>query len=269
MEVPSGRYPDRMWLKIAIDGPAGSGKSSVSSAVARKRGLVHIDSGSCYRAICYRALQWNVNLLDEAALTHLAHATDLQFRIDPLTRGSRIFMEGEDVTPAVRRPEVEAEVAKVARVSGVRKRVVGILKNPVRDINEVKNAEGMIMDGRDIGSVVWPDAHLKIFLKASLSTRAQRRYKEFMERRVSIGFKELVRQIQERDRVDRERKDSPLVLLPEAEVIDSTFMSMEEVIGRVDELIESVKSRYFSASTVAVSRDSNSEGYFVIEGVDE
>lgn len=241
-----------MWLRVAIDGPAGSGKSTVAYLVARKRGLVHIDSGACYRAICYKALNRGVDLLNETALIRLSYNTDLQFRIDVETRRSRIIMDGEDITPAVRRPEVESQVSKVARVSGVRERVVSILRDPTPNRSGIIAGEGMIMDGRDIGSVVWPDAELKVFLTASMSTRARRRHREFRARGVSINLDELVRQIEERDRVDLERKDGPLVLLPDAKFIDSTSLELEQVVEKVDGLIAEVRSKLLKSNQVAV-----------------
>ena len=241
-----------MWLRVAIDGPAGSGKSSVASLVARKQKLVHIDSGACYRAICYKALNRGINLLNERALITLAHRTDLKFKIDLKTRKSRIFLDGKDVTPAVRSPEVEAEVSKVARVSGVRQRVVGILRDPTPNRDEVSAGEGLIMDGRDIGSVVMPDAELKIFLTASMAIRARRRFEEFIARGASISFDELVKQIEERDRVDRERKDGPLVRLPDARLINSTSMNIEEVVGKIDELIGELKRNLLKSSRIAM-----------------
>ena len=207
-------------LIIAIDGPVGSGKSTLARRVAELLGYVYIDTGAMYRSIALKALRRGVALEAADALTALASDT----RIDLRARdgGQQVFLDGEDVTSAIRTPEVAQAASKVAVVPGVRRVLVA-------EQRRAGGQGGVVMEGRDIGTVVFPDAELKIFLTASPETRAERRWREHQQKGDAIDLARTLEEIRERDRRDREREDSPLVRAKDATVVDSTAMEPEEV----------------------------------------
>jgi len=207
-------------LIIAIDGPVGSGKSTLARRVAELMGYVYIDTGAMYRSVALKALRRGVALEAADALTALASDT----RIDLRARdgGQQVFLDGEDVTSAIRTPEVAQAASKVAVVPGVRRVLVA-------EQRRAGGQGGVVMEGRDIGTVVFPDAELKIFLTASPETRAERRWREHQQKGDAIDLARTLEEIRERDRRDREREDSPLVRAKDATVVDSTAMEPEEV----------------------------------------
>src|SRR5271168_4748294 len=207
-------------LIIAIDGPVGSGKSTLARRVAALLDYVYVDTGAMYRAIALKALRNGVPLDAGEALAALAIDT----RIDLRARdgAQQVLLDGEDVTAAIRTPDVAQAASKVALVPGVRKVLVAEQRRA--------GAEGgVVMEGRDIGSVVFPDADLKIFLTASPEIRAERRWREHQQKGDSVDLARTLVEIRERDRRDRERATSPLVQAPDAVVVDSTAMEPEEV----------------------------------------
>jgi len=207
-------------LIIAIDGPVGSGKSTLARRVAELMGYVYIDTGAMYRSIALKALRRGVSLEAADPLTALAGDT----RIDLRARdgGQQVFLDGEDVTSAIRTPEVAQAASKVAVIPGVRRVLVA-------EQRRAGGQGGVVMEGRDIGSVVFPDAELKIFLTASPEIRAERRWREHQQKGDAIDLARTLEEIRERDRRDREREDSPLVRAKDAVVVDSTAMEPEEV----------------------------------------
>jgi cytidylate kinase len=207
-------------LILAIDGPVGSGKSTVARCVAALLGYVYIDSGAMYRAVALKALRRGVSLDDADALAALAQET----RIDLRARdGAQIvLLDGEDVTAAIRTPEVAQSASKIAVVPGVRHVLVA-------EQRRAGEQGGVVMEGRDIGSVVFPDARLKIFLTASPEIRAERRWREHQQKGDATSLPRTLEEIHERDQRDRERSSSPLVRAPDAVVVDSTAMEPEEV----------------------------------------
>jgi CMP/dCMP kinase len=209
-------------LIVAIDGPVGSGKSTLARRVAEMMGYVYIDTGAMYRAVALKALRRGIaiDLRNAEALEALARET----RIDLRTQdgGQRVFLDGEDVTGAIRTPEVAQAASKVAVIPGVRHVLVA-------EQRRAGQQGGVVMEGRDIGSVVFPDAELKIFLTASPEVRAERRWREHQEKGDVIDLARTLEEIRERDRRDQERESSPLVRAADAVVVDSTAMEAEEV----------------------------------------
>jgi len=207
-------------LIIAIDGPVGSGKSTLARRVAELMGYVYIDTGAMYRAIALKALRNNVSIEDSEALEKLARDTRIDLRVQDGTQ--RVILDGEDVTAAIRTPDVSQASSKIAVVPGVRHVLVA-------EQRRAGQQGGVVMEGRDIGSVVFPDAGLKIFLTASPEVRAERRWREHQVKSDPIDLALTLEEIHERDRRDQERTTSPLVRAPDAVVVDSTAMEPEEV----------------------------------------
>jgi CMP/dCMP kinase len=208
-------------LIIAIDGPVGSGKSTLARRVAELMGYVYVDTGAMYRALALKALRHRISLEGtDAAVVTLAEKTSIDLRADDGT--PRVLLDREDVTTAIRTPEVAQAASKIAVNAGVRHVLVAEQRRAgVRG--------GVVMEGRDIGSVVFPDAQLKIFLTASPETRAERRWREHQQKGDAIGLQKTLEEILERDRRDKERTTSPLVRAADAVVVDSTAMEPEEV----------------------------------------
>ena len=206
-------------LIIAIDGPVGSGKSTVARRVAELLGYTHLDSGAMYRAVGLKALRDGVPLDSPERLAELAEAA----RIDLVTRDGklRVLLDGEDVTDAIRAPEVSHAASVVAVVPGVRHPMVA-------EQRRAGERGSVVMEGRDIGSVVFPHADLKIFLDASPEVRASRRQRELEEKGEPMEFENVLAEVHARDRRDREREMSPLLRADDAVVVDNTAMDAEE-----------------------------------------
>jgi CMP/dCMP kinase len=207
-------------LIIAIDGPVGSGKSTLARRVAEMMGHVYINTGAMYRALALKALRRGISLEATDQLVELARETRIDLRAQDGTQ--RVILDGEDVTTAIRTPEVSQAASKVAVVPGVRKVLVA-------EQRRAGEQGSVVMEGRDIGSVVFPDAGLKIFLTASPEVRAERRWREHQQKGEAIDLSRTLEEIRERDQRDRERSTSPLVRAPDAVVVDSTAMEPEEV----------------------------------------
>ena len=206
-------------LIIAIDGPVGSGKSTVARRVAEMLGYTHLDSGAMYRAVGLKAMRDGVPLDSPERLSALAEAA----RIDLLPRDGklRVILDGEDVTEAIRAPEVSHAASVVAVVPGVRHPMVA-------EQRRAGQQGGVVMEGRDIGSVVFPHANLKVFLDASPEVRAGRRQRELEEKGEPMEFEKVLEEVHIRDRRDREREMSPLVRAADAVIVDNTAMDAEE-----------------------------------------
>jgi CMP/dCMP kinase len=211
-------------LIIAIDGPVGSGKSTLARRVAEMMGYVYVDTGAMYRAIALKALRRGLSLDAAQDLVALAGDTRIDLRSQEGAQGAtqQVFLDGENVTAAIRSPEVSQAASKVATVSGVRHVLVA-------EQRRAGQLGGIVMEGRDIGSVVFPDADLKIFLVASPEVRAERRWREHQQKGDSIDLARTLEEIHERDRRDQQRETSPLVRASDAVVVDSTAMEPEEV----------------------------------------
>ena len=200
-------------LLIAIDGPSGAGKSTVARMLAERLGYSYIESGAMYRAVALWAIRQNVDLSDHLALEQLAKAASIGLRSDPL----QVVLNGEDVTTAIRSPEMSQAASKVSAISGVRRALVEKQRLLAQD-------SSVVMEGRDIGTVVFPEAQVKIFLDADPGTRAGRRARETGGDVASVA-----RELAERDQRDRTRAEAPLLQAPDAEYLDTTGLSPAEV----------------------------------------
>jgi CMP/dCMP kinase len=213
-------------LTIAIDGPAGSGKSSLAKRVAQMLGYLYLDSGAMYRALALKALKSKIALEDFPNLEKLAHGTHIELKpptSEQETAGSknRVFLDGDEVTQAIRTAEVAQAASRLATIAGVREILVA-------EQQRAGAGGGVVMEGRDIGTVVFPHAELKIFLDASPEVRAERRWKEHTEKGDAMTLAQVLEEVRERDRRDRERKVSPLVRASDAVLVDNTAMDVEE-----------------------------------------
>ncbi len=207
-------------LIIAIDGPVGSGKSTVARRVAQMLEYIYIDTGAMYRAIALKATQQGISLDASDDLVALAADTRIDLRAQDGTQ--QVLLDGEDVTPAIRTSEISQGASKVATVPGVRHVLV-------TEQRRAGHKGGVVMEGRDIGTVVFPDAELKIFLTASAEIRAERRWREHQQKGDMIDLTRTLEEVVERDKRDRERTTSPLVQAADAVLVDSTAMDAEEV----------------------------------------
>ncbi|HEY9899749.1 MAG TPA: (d)CMP kinase [Pantanalinema sp.] len=211
-------------LVIAIDGPAGAGKSTVARRVAQQLGLVFLDTGAMYRALTWKALATGLDLGDEAALTELAKRCAIAFT--PGAEGDRVAIDDEDVTEAIRTPEVTRRVSEVAKVAGVRRELVALQQ-------AIGRAGGVVAEGRDIGTVVFPWADLKIFLVASPAERARRRARDLERAGHVVDVTALELEISRRDSLDSTREHSPLKPAEDAILLDSDGLSADEVVAAI------------------------------------
>ena len=216
----------RKRVVVAIDGPAGAGKSTIARRVAAKLGFVYIDSGAMYRAVALKAMRSGTDLSDAAGLEELARGARIEFE----PGGSRVLLDGEDVSAEIRAPEISPAASKVSVFSGVRRALV-------EKQRQMGAAGGVVMEGRDIGSVVFPDAGVKIYLDADPAVRARRRVREMEEKGQPLDAGEVEREIRERDRRDSTRADSPLVRAPDAVYVDTTALGPDEVERVILEIV--------------------------------
>ncbi len=213
---------------LTIDGPSGAGKGTVSRAVARRLGWHYLDSGSIYRALAIAVLQQGLNLEDVDAIVNRARDLQLEFVCDDeLT----VILDGEDITPRLASEKTGNTASIIAAYPEVRQ----VLLQKQKDFRRLP---GLVADGRDMGTVVFPDAEYKVFLTASAAERAKRRYKQLIEKGIDANLDQITLEIEERDRRDRERVTAPLIAAEEALVIDSSDLTIDQVIGRVMQLME-------------------------------
>lgn len=205
---------------IAIDGPSASGKGTVAELVAKALGFCYLDSGSLYRLVALAALRRAVPLDDERALAALAEALDVRFD------AGETWLGGEAVADAIRSEECSRAASRVAALPGVRR---GLLERQ----RGFRRAPGLVAEGRDMGSIVFPDAGLKVFLTASLESRAERRYKQLMDKGIAATLAGLLQDLRERDARDASRRVAPLKQVPDARLLDTTAMSAAQAAARI------------------------------------
>ncbi|MCL1917530.1 MAG: (d)CMP kinase [Peptococcaceae bacterium] len=217
-------------LHVAIDGPAGAGKSSVAREVARRLGILYLDTGAMYRAFAWKALEQAIDLADADALAGVVRETTLDFDVEHY----RIFCDETDVTEAIRTPQVSAGASAVAVVPGVRTYLTELQRRKALE-------NSIVLDGRDIGSCVLPNAPVKIFLTADLRERARRRQKDLREQGRDVDIERVMEDMEARDRQDAQRAAAPMVQAEDAVLIDTSYMAFDEVVERVLELVRGVR----------------------------
>ncbi|APC08501.1 (d)CMP kinase [Neomoorella thermoacetica] len=220
---------EKMQGNIAIDGPAGAGKSTVARLLAARLGYLYIDTGAMYRALTWKALGLGIDLEDSRRLVELAEGTSIRLE-DRGEGGIAVYCDGEEVTRAIRRSEVSRYVSIVAGVPGVRQCLVKLQR-------KMAASNRVVMDGRDIGTLVLPGAPYKFFLTASLAERARRRYQELLASGQQADLETIMEEIRQRDARDSQREVAPLKPAPDAIIIDTSQMSVEDVVARIMSLI--------------------------------
>lgn len=214
-------------ISIAIDGPAAAGKSTVAKIVAKDLSYVYIDTGAMYRALTYMALEQNIDIEQEEAVFNIL--TKIDINLIPGENGQLVFVNDEEVTEVIRSNEVTRNVSIVAKHPKVREEMV-------RRQRELARGGGVVMDGRDIGTYVLPNAELKIFLKASVEERAKRRYEENLKKGFESDLENLKEEIRKRDKLDSERDVAPLKKAEDAVEIDTTSLTINEVVDQIKQL---------------------------------
>jgi cytidylate kinase len=217
----------KRWI-IAIDGPSGAGKSTVAKLLANQLGYVVLDTGAMYRAVAFRAKQRGLCLEDEERLSQLASSLQVTF----LTRNGelRVLCDGEDITEAIRSPDMSSLASDISKREGVRSALVRLQR-------EMGRGGGVILEGRDIGTVVFPDADVKFYLDANAEERARRRTQELISKGIKITFQDTLEDVIRRDRNDMTRAISPLRKAKDAVVVDSTHLSVEDVLEKMIQVI--------------------------------
>lgn len=211
-------------IQIAIDGPAGAGKSTIAKIVAEKLFFTYIDTGAMYRAVTYKAIQSNIQLNDSSKIEKMLNATTIE--LTPSEQGQLVFVDGENVSQAIRSNEVTSNVSEVAAHANIREILVAMQK-------ELAAAGGIVMDGRDIGTHVLKEAELKVFMSASVEERAKRRQLDNERRGIESTLEGLVEDIARRDKFDSERKASPLVQAADAIYLDTTELTIQQAVEEI------------------------------------
>ncbi|WP_417890195.1 (d)CMP kinase [Xanthomarina gelatinilytica] len=221
-------------ITIAIDGFSSTGKSTVAKQLANHLGYIYVDSGAMYRAVTWYAMQHhfisNTYFHVQDLIAHLDQI-DITFTFNPNLGYAEVYLNGKNVEKQIRTLEVSGFVSQVAEISEVRELLV-------KQQQKMGESKGIVMDGRDIGTVVFPNAELKIFMTASPETRANRRYQELLSKGEKVSYNEVLHNVQERDYIDSNRKDSPLIKAKDAIEIDNSNLSLEEQFNKILQLVE-------------------------------
>lgn len=215
-------------LIVAIDGPAGSGKSTIAKLLAKKYDLTYIDTGAMYRMITLYLLENNIDFDDLKEIEKVLNTVNLDMQ------GDKFYLNSVDVSTKIREKRINDNVSKVASIKIVRSNLVDLQR-------KISNNKDVILDGRDVGTVIFPNAQVKIFLIASPEERARRRYNEFLEKKTEITYDEVLKSIKERDHIDSTRDESPFVKADDAIELDSTNLTIEDVINFISKEIEKAK----------------------------
>jgi cytidylate kinase len=219
-------------MKIAIDGPAGAGKSTIAKRAAEKLGFLYVDTGAMYRAVGLYMIENGIDILDEKAVAAVIDKVNIDIRFE--NKEQVILLNGENVNPKIRMPEVSNAASKTSAYPKVRERLFDLQK-------KIAEENSVIMDGRDIGTVILPDAELKIFLTASPEVRGNRRYKELVSKGISADLSSIIEDIKIRDHQDETREVSPLKQADDAILLDSSELTIDEVVAAIIKL--AVKNR--------------------------
>jgi len=224
-----------MGFVIAIDGPAGSGKGTITKCVASKIGFFRLDTGALYRCVTLEVIRNKCELREVSKIVEIARNMQVEFvRNEEMNELDFVFLNGEDVTKAIRSNEVNNLVSQVSSIKELREEMLGVQRKMAENQNT-------IMEGRDIGTVVFPNADLKIYLNADIEERARRRYVENIEKGIDTTYEEVLQILKNRDKIDMEREVSPLKKADDAIEIDSTNLSIEEVAEKIIELYKLIK----------------------------
>ena len=215
-------------LIVAIDGPAGSGKSTIAKLLAKKYNLTYIDTGAMYRMITLYLLENNIDISDLKEVERVLNTVNLDMQ------GDKFYLDNVDVSTKIREKRINDNVSKVASIKIVRSNLVDLQR-------KISNNKDVILDGRDVGTVIFPNAQVKIFLIASPEERARRRYNEFLEKKTEITYNEVLKSIKERDHIDSTRDESPFVKADDAIELDSTNLTIEDVVNFISKEIEKAK----------------------------
>ena len=215
-------------LIVAIDGPAGSGKSTIAKLLAKKYNLTYIDTGAMYRMITLYLLENNIDISDLKEVERVLNTVNLDMQ------GDKFYLDNVDVSTKIREKRINDNVSKVASIKIVRSNLVDLQR-------KISNNKDVILDGRDVGTVIFPNAQVKIFLIASPEERARRRYNEFLEKKTEITYDEVLKSIKERDHIDSTRDESPFVKADDAIELDSKNLTIEDVVNFISKEIEKAK----------------------------
>lgn len=221
-----------MRLTIAIDGPAGAGKSTISKIISQKFNLMYINTGAMYRAVALFALRYNILPSDVEGVCRLISSLDMHF-----DKEDRLIVNGEDVSEMIMDPKISSVVGEYASIEEVRKQLVKLQQNMASKYN-------VVMDGRDIGTVVLKDAFIKFYLVADPKERAMRRYKELSQKGINVDYEDILEDINKRDYIDSNRKSDPLKKADDAIVIDSSSLTIDEVVKIMSDYIEEKMKKF-------------------------
>ncbi|MBR2498272.1 MAG: (d)CMP kinase [Clostridia bacterium] len=216
-------------IRIALDGPSGSGKSTVAKKLSSKLNILYLDTGAMYRATALKALSLNIDTFDEEGVKTFIY--DINLEIEYIDGTQHTYLDGEDVSERIREPHVSMAASNISSLKCVRLKMVEMQR-------EIASKMSCVLDGRDIGSYVLPNADYKFYITASVDVRADRRFKELTLKGHKVNFEELKQEIEQRDYNDRTREFSPLVKAQDAIEIDTSFMNIEQVLGKVLSIIE-------------------------------
>lgn len=217
---------------VAIDGPAGTGKGTVTKIIAKDLGLVNIDTGAMYRCVTLEALRNNIEPVESENLNEILK--DIEIELKKVGEIQEVWLNGENVSEKIRTPEIDSNVAKFAALKSVRNKVTPLQR-------KMGEKDNIIMEGRDIGTTVFPNADVKIYLDASIEERARRRYKQNLEKGIKITYEEVLDSIKKRHKLETEREISPLRKADDAILVDSTSLTIEEVVEKIENIIKDKK----------------------------